>query len=552
VPSLAQNILDRYNALKLGLDMFSSDNQDIVNLMLPGAPDIHRWRPPGSSRTSDMFDATALMAIQMLAGNIMGNFTNQALAWHSLRFPEEALQDDQEAQGWMSAVNRHLLARYNASNFYQALQTGYLNYGGFGTMAVFAGDQTQAPAGTLPGLRFDALPHGTYVVAEDADGVVNTLIRCVPYTPLQAIQKFGREHVSSKTLEAASQPNMMDVPCAYLHATYPREDWRQGSLNNRQFPYANVYIEKETQHVCHESGWLEFPYMVPRWEKFSDSPWGFGPGHMALPDTRTLNRMKELQIQMLELWVQPPLKQVAEGVLGSISLQSLAVNVVRRPDDLTTLDITGRPDLIQISQEDLRKSIQDIFYVTALQGLPPPEASNMTAYEVAQRLTLVMRLMGPMLHRLISEGISRLIDRCFALEWRKRRIPLPPASVLEAAQRHGNQIDIEYLGPLARAQKASDVQAVASIYGIGAQIMQATGRPDVFDVLDEDIAIRRAAEAASVPPEMVRDAVAVARMREARQALQQQQQQGTQMQQTTESLRNVAPFLAQIGLGKAA
>ena len=31
-------------------------------------------------------------------------------------------------------------------------------------------------------------------------------------------------------------------------------------------------------------------------EKPSDAPWGFSPGHMALPDVRTLNLMKELQI----------------------------------------------------------------------------------------------------------------------------------------------------------------------------------------------------------------------------------------------------------------
>lgn len=550
MPANTYDIVNCYESMKQSRYLWEPDWDDIVQLMAPMCHDITTQRAPGQSRTLEIYDSTALMANQTLASNMMGGVTNNAIDWHRLQIRDESLQDDQETQMWLSAANDHLLTVYGSSNFYQAMHTFYLNYGAFGTAAIFAGDGTSAPRGYLPNVHFTPVPHGTYVIAEDADGDVDTLIRMIHYTPKQAITLFGEDKVSGKIRELAKNPQMQDSRQAFLHAVYPREEYRDGSMNNLEFPFANCYIEMDQQHKVHESGFLEFPFAVARWEKFSDSPWGFGPGHMALPDTRTLNRMKELQIQMLALWVQPPLKQVHESVIGAVSLEPLAINVVRDPNDLTPFELSGRPDLVQISQEDLRKSINDIFFVDALQAIPPPEAGRMTAFEVAQRISQMQRLMGPAFHRLLSELLNPLIDRVFGLEWRKGQIPMPPVQVLEAAMRRGGQIDVEYLGPLARAQKSVDVQSIAQIYGIGAQIMEATQNPAVFDVLDSDLAVRKAAEAANVPPEIVRDALAVARIRQARQVAQEQRAQMEQQAAQAQTLRDVAPFIKTLQEGQ--
>ena len=547
MPSLASTLMQAEESLRRGMDLWAPDWQDIRNLMAPMCADSLTFTSPGQSRTREMYDTTALMANQELGANIMGGATNQAFDWHGLKIRDEELQKDQEVKLWLSDVNKHLLSAYNASNFYQSLHTLYLNYGAFGTAALFTGDSVTSAPGYPPSLSFTPVPHWSYCFAEDADGNANTFFRRARYTPLQAIAKFGQDNVSKKTRELAKNSQMAYTPQTYLHAIWPREDWKIGTVNNRQFPWGNAYLEMESEHVCHESGFHEFPVSVVRWEKLGDSPWGFGPGHMALPDVRTLNRMKELQIQMLALWVQPPLKQVQEGVLGSISLEPLAINIVKDPNDLTAFELNGRPDLVQISQEDLRNSINKIFYVTNLQAVPPPDAGQMTAFEVAQRVSEMQRLMGPAFHRLLVELLNPLIDRVFGLEWRKGNIPMPPTKIIEAARRRKGQIDIEYLGPLARAQKSADVQAISQVYAVGAQMMQATGNAALFDKLDSDLAIERVAEAANCPPEIVRDAIGVARIRAARAEHQRQLEAGATQQQTAESLGSIAPFLKAIG-----
>lgn len=545
----AKRLMDRWATMQQQIQLFGHDWDDIVNLIAPMCSLTRQSISPGDSRTRYMFDPTAMTDNTKLAAHLMGNVTNQAIEWHQMLLRDYALDDDQESAAWLAQANRHQMRVYNASNFYQSMYTFYLHYASLGTAALFCGDAQTAPAGTVPGQVFLPVPHGTYGLLEDPDGRVKTLFRLVRFSPLQAIQLFEGQ-VSARIRELARDERTMDSPMSFLHATFPREDWRQGSMNNRDLPFASIYMELDTQYINDESGYHEFPYAVARWEKLADSPWGFGPGHMALPDVRTLNAMKELQIQMLALWAQPPLKQVHEGVLGNISLEPLAINVVRRPDDLTPLEITGRPDLVQISQEDLRLSIHNIFHISGLEAIPPADGTPMTAYEIAQRVATQARLMGPAFHRLTVEALTPLIDRSFGLEWRKGQIPRPPAQVLEAAARRGGQVDIEYVGPLARAQKSADLQAILQVYSTGAQMEQARqlalasgGQPTLFDLLDDDVAIRKAADAANLPKEVVRDLAAVARIRAAREAALQQQQQAQQQQQTATTLKDISPFL---------
>lgn len=540
--SVARWVMDRESALRDATQMWLPDWQDITSLLAPMCADTVTPHAPGESRTRQIFDSTGVHALQKLAANLQGEVTNSALEWHRLRLWDEQLSDDQETNAWLSTVNRHHMNIYNGSNFYQSMHTFYLNYAAFGTAALFIIDGQPSQVGYLPRVNFHPVPHGTYVIGDNADGIVRTFIRRCRFTPVQAWQMFAG-HCSQKTVERLQNPTLMDVPYTYLHGVWEREDWEPGSQNNKKFPIASAYIELETQHLCDESGYLEWPVPVARWEKLTDSPWGFGLGHMALPDVRTINLMKELQIQMLTLWVQPPLKQVAESVFGAVSLEPLAVNIVKRPDDLSVFDLGGRPDLVQISQADLRMSINDVFFVNALDALPSPEQGNMTAYEVSQRIGMRARLLGPAFHRLLVEVLSPMIDRVFGLEWRKHQIPVPPQQVIDAAQRHQGNIDIEYQGPLAKAQRSTDVSAIAQIYAIGTQMAQATQRLQVFDVLDEDLALRRAADAASVPLELVRDAMAVSKMRAARQVAQEQATQLGQLQQGAQSLGQVAPFL---------
>lgn len=532
-----QDLWRRWEAMKRQRSTWEFDWQDVVNLLVPGADDILNYRAPGQSRTEWIYDSRPLMAPQTLAANMQGAVTNPALQWFRLRFRLEQLNELQHVNAWLEACDTLMLAAYNSSNFYQAAHTYYVHLGAFGTAAMLV--QARRAVQGLH-LQFKTLPVGSYCIAENSDGRVDTLFRECWFSPRQAYQQFG-EGVSQKVIEALSVPEQQDVPTCYLHAVYPREMRRPDRLGNRNMPFASCYLDGDTKEIVQESGFEEFPYVVSRWETLRDAPYGFGPGHMALPDVRVLNKLRELNLNQLILWAQPPLVVTGrEGILGSISLDPYALNYEATANALRTLDLTGRPDLVQISAAELMQSINDLFYVNALQALPPPEASKMTAFEVSQRLELMQRLMGPAFTRLLSEMLDPLADRVFGLCLRAGAFAQPPLEVLYAAAQNAGQLDVEYEGPLARSQRGVDVQAIGQTVNMGLQIAQATQRLDIWDNFDLDGMVRHAGEVAGLPRSLVLDLQDVMRMRAARQQQQQALQEDANARENAKAMPAVA------------
>jgi Bacteriophage head to tail connecting protein len=551
----AASVLQRWSELLSQRTMHDYIWQDLVDMVLPGSADITHVRVPGESRTERLFETTAVQAAQTLAASLMGAITNPAIQWFRLRFREDDLSDNQEVATWLNACDEIMASAYNASNFYQAAHTFYLNLAVFGTAAMYScSTERLGHKGSREAyLRFQTLPTGHYVIAENYLGKVDTLIRSFDLTPRQARQQFGEVALSRDLRLQAADPRHMDVPKRFLHAVYPRELTRQGGIGNKKMPYEELYLELDSRHVCWESGYEEFPFLVARWETLGTSPWGFGPGHIALPDVRTINTLRELMLLQLQLWVQPPLMQMEEAVIGSISLESLAVNVITREDALRPLDLTGRPDLVKLEEEALKKAIRESFYADALTGLPPADATTMTAYEVAQRIEQMQRLMGPAFTRLLSEMLDPLADRTFGLLWRAGVLPPVPRPVVEAARRNRGQLDVEYEGPLARAQRGVEVKAIGESLAVAGQIVGLTQKMDILDNLDLDGFWREVAKANGTPRHLIRDTAQVLRDRAERAQQQAMQQQAAMQAQQAESLGKAAPAIkAFTGMGAQA
>lgn len=539
-----QHLWDCYRALKEQRNNHDHDWQEQVELVLPMASDIMTEKVTGSNRTDRLFDTTATMSAHMLAGHIFGHVTNPALDWFRLKFRDEEVNGQQEVSKWLDAVTKIMLASYASSNFYQAAHTYYMQLAVFGTAAMFVGTRNIIAPGLASEvhLRFRTLAMGSYCIAENGDGLVDTMYRLLRYTPRQAYQLWG-EKLSRQVKERLKDPHKAVEYIPFLHVVYPREDRWEGRVDNQSMPFASVILEEETQELVEESGYEEFPFLVSRWETLDNSPWGYGPGHIALPDIRVLNKLKELNLLQLVLWVQPPLKQLREGVIGNVSLEPYALNIVTQADALSTLDLTGRPDLVKIDIEELKNNIRDIFFVNLLQTLPPPDVAKMTAYEVAQRIEQMQRLMGPAFFRLLSEMLDPLADRIFGLLIRAMAIPQMPQAVLDAARMQQGRLDVEYEGPLAKSQRAGEVRAIADMYVMGNQMVLATQDLTIWDNMDHDEAFRRSAEVSGVPMHLLTDIRAMAQMRAARQEALAKQTQAMGMREDAAAMGKVAPAM---------
>ena len=113
---------------------------------------------------------------------------------------------------------------------------------------------------------------------------------------------------------------------------------------------------------------------------------------------------------------------------------------------------------------------------------------------------------------------------------------LPPMP--EVLQEVGGDLDIEYVGPLARSQKMDEVTGIQrAIDGI---MQLAQVNPDVLDIVDVDKAGRTISDRLGAPADMLRGDEEVAEMRQARQQRQQQQAEMDQGQQEIEGATQMA------------
>ena len=117
---------------------------------------------------------------------------------------------------------------------------------------------------------------------------------------------------------------------------------------------------------------------------------------------------------------------------------------------------------------------------------------NMTATEVAERVQEKMLLLGPALGRLQSELLDPVVTRVFNIALRNGILGEPPEFL------QGQEITIEYVSPLALAQKGEQVQAISQWLQIVGGVAQV--KPEVLDVVNGDNVVRETGDIFGVKP----------------------------------------------------
>tara|TARA_B100000768_G_scaffold132167_1_gene122786 strand:- start:122 stop:739 length:618 start_codon:yes stop_codon:yes gene_type:complete len=187
-------------------------------------------------------------------------------------------------------------------------------------------------------------------------------------------------------------------------------------------------------------------------------------------------------------------------------------------------------------EQQRREAIRQAFFVDQL--LTAQQGPQKSATEVLQMNEERMRVLGPVLSRLSSELLQPLISRSFGLLLRSGVLPPAPESL------QGQDIDIEYVSPLAKAQKLTDLQSMLRGFEV---MMQVAEIAPVMDYLDTDKLVKYLVEVTGIPARVVRSDQEVAEMREEQQAQQAQQMQMQQQTQTAEAMGAAAPMVKAVG-----
>jgi hypothetical protein len=505
--------------------------QQIADHMV-GRRDFSTIRTPGDRRMGNIHDITALLSGELLAGALHSLMTNSASKWFRLGVEDPDLANHPDVRLWTDQIAEPQM--YNAINrpeagFNPQMHEVYFNLTLFCTAAVSIDEELGR------GAVFSSRPLMEIFIAEDPYGRIDTVFRNARMTARQAKTRWG-EKAPKKALELVTK-DKPEEKIDVLQAIRPNLDQKLGRLDHTGMPWSSFYIDSAEKTMIDEGGFWELPIMVARWSKDAGERYGRGPGITALADAKMLNAMWKTIIKGAQKMVDPPLLMDNDGVITQLKTSPGSVNIQEatslRENSVRPLVTGGRPDLGIDLVNRKQQNIQSAFHSEVL---PLFNSPYMTATQVLELVQQSQRFLSPILGRLQSELLEPMIQRIFGIELRAGRLdPIPEILA-------GQNISVEYISPIARAQKASDVSSIIETFAVAAE-MEAIA-PGTADNLDSDAAIRSIADAKGIPVSIVRDANLVAEIRERKQELAAEQRQKQELLETADAASKLIPAIA--------
>jgi hypothetical protein len=520
---LTKGLLSRFDRLQGQRENWETHWQEVADYMQPRKADVTKRRARGDKRMEQVFDSSPIQAVELLAASLHGMLTNPSTPWFTLRFKDEEIENDDEAKLWLEASTDAMYTAFNRSNFQQEIFELYHDLITFGTAAMFIEEDDDDI------IKFSTRHINEVFIAENDKGRIDTIYRKFKISARAAIQKFG-EAVSADVQTKAKKDPYEEIEI--LHAVYPRSDFNPNKKDKANMPFESVYMEYKNGNELSVGGFREFPFVVPRYLKASNEIYGRSPAMTALPDVKMLNEMSKTTIKAAQKQVDPPLLVPDDGFLLPVRTVPGGLNFYRSGtrDRIEPLNIGANNPLGLNMEQQRRESIRAVFYVNQLMMQQGPQ---MTATEVIQRNEEKMRLLGPVLGRLQSELLKPLIDRVFAVLLRNNMLPQAPEFL------SGRDVEIEYVSPLAKAQKSTELQSIMRAVEILGSLANVA---PVFDYVNFDNLVKHLADIVGVPQKILKTQSQVNAERQQQAQQQEEMQQMQQLQQVAKAGGDIAPL----------
>ena len=521
----AKNIIDKFNTLKAQRSTWEDHWQDIANYFLPRKSNITLKRTRGDKRHDQIYDGTATHALELLSASLNGMLTNTISPWVVLKCRSESMNQDDEANEWLESCAKVMQQVFARSNFQQEIFELYHELLAFGTSAMFISDDPKDD------LRFKTIHISEIYITENERGMVDCLIRKfkVKNKNIPALYPDAELPISLTTKIKNNPYEDTDI----IHMV-SANDTPMGYENSKNMDFISCHVHEETGTLLRESGFREFPYVVPRYLKSSSNEtYGRSPAMNALPDVKMLNTMSKTTIKAAQKQIDPPLMVPDDGFVLPVRTIPGGLNFYRSGtrERIEPLNIGSNQPLGLQMEEQRRKAIRENFFVDQLLSV---QGNNMTATEVMQKSEEKMRILGPVLGRLQSELLQPLITRCFNILLKQNKFREVPEFLQD------QMIEIEYVSPIAKAQKAGDLSSIMRGIEVFGAIQQVS---PVFDYLDVDGLVNHLKDVIGLPAKILRSRAEVEQIREEKQQQAQQMQQMQEQMQMAEAAGKAAPAI---------
>jgi len=504
--------------------------KDIISYVLPGLEDLlMEERPRGGRTGTSVYDGTGISALQLFADGLFGYLVSPSIPWFRLRMPPQArqLDDVPQVKAWLEETASALYAAFARSNWYESIAFFFEVGGALGTAAIYSEEDVGS------GRIVYTVPHpGEVYIAEDRYGRASRVHRKLQLEAGKAWEMFG-DALDPTIVNAAKTTPFKRFP--FIHAVYPRERRDPARLDSRNKPLASVWVDVTHAKVVRESGYNLQPYGVWRYKR-GTTPYGTSPAEEALVEILGLNEISKSLLGAAQLAVEPAYNVPAE-MRGRVRIVPRGMNYYEEPNRVVSPVHTGINFPVGVDREaQMRRAVEKHFKVDFFIMLAQAQAQAMTATQVIEMQAEKAAVLARPINRLNSEVLGPAIDRAFQIELEAGRIPPPPDIVYETQV---SEIDVEYMGPLAQAQRRLfETQGLSQALGAAEPIFALA--PESLDNIDFDEALRRILDSYGFPARAQRPPDAVAALRRARARMQAQETRKEDLERLAGGIKTLA------------
>lgn len=439
MPANAETLLATYNSLKAERSSWDSWWQTLRHYVLPRRVQPEATRIPGQipedGNFDHIYDTTAIEACQKLASGHISYITPGHEVWFKWSAPYE-FEGMDHIESWYNHASEIAIRELADSNFYTEIHETFLDRAALGTGSLFCG------SGRDGRLLFTQIPCGSFVCAENDEGAVDTYYREFQFSPYQAERLFGRDRLGEKAkamLDRDSRKHSSTL--RFLHVVSPRENYDPRKKDALNKPFRSVYISLDDNRIVEENGYMEFPYLVTRFLKWGEGPYGLPPGRLVFPAIKQAQFLNRILDTLGEIAAFPRILELANQVgeidfrAGGRTLISPEAAQLGYPREWATGgNYNIGLDRLKSKQEAIKKA----FYLPMFE-LWGETTHRMTATEVMARENEKTLLFSPSFTLFISD-FHPIMQRIFKLLYRQGKLPPPPAEIITASELSGHDI----------------------------------------------------------------------------------------------------------------
>jgi len=441
-------------------------------------------KSPGQDKMARVFDATAINSTQRFANRIQSALFPPYRNWCRLQNGNEVPEDRQEEIGQaLDLYTDRMFDVIRQTNFDLAMSEFLLDLCvGTAVMLIQPGDD-DAP------VRFTAVPQYLVSLEEGPYGVVDNVYRRMrvradviqrQWPDAKLPEDLARKAVDQgdeeiELLEATVWSEQMQTYC--YHLVYAKDKKAAGASD----------LVYRTMDVS--------PWIVARYMKVAGEVYGRGPLVSALPDIKTLNKVKELVLKNASIAVAGVYTAADDGVLNpqNIAIAPGAIIPVARnggPNGASLQPLRSAADF-NVGQLVINDLVMGIKKMLLDDTLPLDTQSARSATEIVERMKELSQNLGAAYGRLITECMMPMVNRILYVMNEKDLVDMP----LKA---DGKVVRVVPVSPLAQAQNMDDLRNVLEF----AQIAQTAG-PMGQVAINQDAMLDYIVEKMAVPRSII-------------------------------------------------